>query len=289
MRRNLPLAAALVMLGCSANHPVIEDVDYDTATGSRTSMDVVVPNSASGAGAAVFLAHGGGWESGDKGDMRYLAQRLADLGYVAASVGYRLAPEGVHPKSSQDISCAWDHFIANAQVYGFDPNRVAVIGYSAGGHLVSLHATAQSLDAIASDCATPPSGIRPAAVVSSAGTQNLLDYSDDAVGFFLGGGKEEARAAWLEASPIQHVDPSDPPFLFVHGEGDLLVPLAQATKMQAALDEVGVDNRLMVIPCGGHVLNPSPGGGDPQAGSPLQSPEGFMVLVDFLSDTIGRP
>jgi acetyl esterase/lipase len=284
------LGVALLVCSCTPSHTVLEDVDYDDRTGQRTMMDVVIPDAAPGAGPAVFLVHGGGWKTGDKGNMRMEAERLADLGFVTTTVGYRLVPDGAYPASSQDVACAWDHFVGRANEYGFDAQRVAVMGYSAGAQLVSLHATGQSLDAIASDCAAVATGVRPAAVISSAGPQRLLDFPDgQGMRDYLGGSKEEARDQWIEASPIEHVDADDPPFLFVHGDGDVIVPIEHARKMQRALDEVGVDNRLFEIPGGGHLFNPGPGGGEPEGGAPSWSPEAFVVIEDFLYDTVGRP
>ncbi|MCO4763317.1 MAG: alpha/beta hydrolase [Myxococcales bacterium] len=284
------VALAAMVCACAPTHTVFEDIDYDPPTGARTRMDVFVPTSASGKGPAVFLVHGGGWETGDKGDMHIEAERLADLGFVTASVGYRLIPEGAFPASSQDISCAWRYFISLAKEHGFAPERVAMMGYSAGGHLVSLHATAQSLGSIASNCAAPATTIRPAAVISVAGVHDLLVYHDEkGVGDYLGGSKKAAPARWSEASPIAHVDSSDPAFLFVHGTDDGINPVEQARNMHKALGEAGVKSRLFELPGGGHLFNPGAGGGEPEGGAPSWSPEGFVVIEDFLYDTVGRP
>ena len=280
----------LLLSSCSSPEHQVITVDYDPKTGDRTTMDVMIPQGTSGANPAVFLVHGGGWEVGDKSAMRRMAEPLADLGYVTVSVGYRLIPEGVYPFSSQDVSCAWDFFIANAKEYNVDPKRVAVLGYSAGGHLTNLHATGQSVQSIANRCGVEKTTVRPAAAISSAGLSSLLDVNpDDTTETFLGGTKDAARATWIEASPITHVDPTDPPFLFVHGEDDVVVNHDQAKKMYDALKKAGVEARLMTIPGGGHLFNPGPGGGDSEGGSPEISPEGLVVIEAFLNDHLRTP
>ena len=284
------LLLVLFIISCSEVEHTIITVDYDPETGSKTKMDVIIPKKASGSGPAIFMVHGGGWETGDKNSLRPLAEYLADLGFVAVTVGYRLLPKGVYPLSSQDISCAWDSFITNAKQYGFDPKRVALFGYSAGAQLISLLATGESLQSIVNQCDTEATGIRPAAAISSAGILNLLDGAEDeTMQKYLGGGKDEARNTWIEASPITHVDKSDPPFLFIHGEGDVINPIEHSEKMYKALKDARVEAKLMVIPGGGHLFNPGPGGGDPMGGSPEQSPEALAVIEDFLYDQLGKP
>ncbi len=69
----------------------------------------------------------------------------------------------------------------------------------------------------------------------------------------------------------------------------IINPVEHSEKMYDALKAVGVTTRLMIIPGGGHMFNPGPGGGDLMGGSPVQSPEAFIVLKHFLYKQLGEP
>ncbi len=119
----------------------IEDVPYttlETANGARPlRCDIYRPDNDSIL-PAVIMIHGGGWNSGNRGLQRPLAQRLAAAGFVAIPVEYRLIPEALYPAGLHDIKTAIRFTRANAGRYGIDPERIAVAGCSAGAQLATL-------------------------------------------------------------------------------------------------------------------------------------------------------
>lgn len=286
--RSLALVSLLIASACSA--PVERTEVYDARFGAATSMDLFLPEDAPGASRpAVMLVHGGAWKYMHKERYRALGRRLARAGYVAASVEYRLIPDGVFPNAAQDVGCALSYLRNHADALGIDPNRIAAMGYSAGGHLVSLLGVSENVPSIAPDCdegATFP----PAAIISGAGPQDLLALSDTKiVREFLGGRPEDINDVYLAASPIFNVHPDMPPFLLIHGSTDLVVPTGQSERMRDAILEQGVEATLLLVRGGGHALEATGEWGDVNLQPPTESPEAWIAISAFLEHTVGRP
>jgi acetyl esterase/lipase len=286
--RNMIIATCWAALcGCS-NVVEIADVSYDDRHGQATTMDVFLPGQDGAGRPAVLLIHGGGWRSFSKESMNQPAERLAGAGYVTASINYRLVPDGAYPENIRDVMCALAFFQAQADEYGLDPGRMAVMGYSAGGHLASLLGVATDVPELASECdaGTP---LPPAAVISGAGPQDLTTLPEvDVIVEFLGGTPDEVPEHYVMASPISHVDASEPPFLFVHGTGDVFVKLEQSERMRDALESAGNTAQVLALQGGGHLFNPGPGG-DQQFALSTDTPEAWAAIIDFLDQTIGAP
>jgi acetyl esterase/lipase len=236
----------------------------------------------------VLLIHGGGWRSFSKDVYVDHGIRLADAGFVVASINYRLVPDGAYPEMMKDCLCALAFFRANALEYGLDPDRVAVAGYSAGGHLASLIAVAAEQPEFQPDCDAGPT-TAPNAVVAGAGPQDMHDLPQvDAVTEFLGGTSDDIPEIYDLASPMFHVRPLLPPFLFIHGDADVFVDIAHSERMRDALVAEGNSARLLSLHGGGHILNPSPDLGR-QAGviTSADSPEAWAAMLAFLDRTVG--
>ncbi|HVE79910.1 MAG TPA: alpha/beta hydrolase [Gemmatimonadaceae bacterium] len=229
------------------------DVTYATAGGQPLRLDIARPRGG-GPRPLVILLHGGGWSGGSRLSMRAEMLSFARRGYVAASVGYRLTqgPRNVFPAAVADVRCAVRFLRSHARSYGIDPRRIAAAGYSAGGHLASMLGAAAEVGGLDDGC--PLGGdARVAAVVSYAGPQDLrvtgpyTAEQERLVTTFLGvfSGDDPRTAA--AASPIVHVGHGDPPFLFVHGRDDPLVPVEHARRMTAALRRAGVPATVLEL------------------------------------------
>ncbi|MDF1561602.1 MAG: alpha/beta hydrolase [Deltaproteobacteria bacterium] len=284
------LLAVLSLLITACGGAIVErDVPYDDRFGQQTVMNLYLPGEGGAGRPGVMLIHGGGWRNGGRFHMRDLARRLARTGYVAANIEYRLAPEHPYPAAAQDSLCALAFFRAEAGRLGLDPDRVAVLGYSAGGHLAALIGVAPDLPGIQPDCAaggTPA----PAAVIGGAGVYDFdTDLTRDTfiVPNFMGGSIEELPEAWAEASPINHVEAGEPPFLMVAGTTDPL--LGQQRSMLSALRAAGNDARLLVVPGSGHSTGPGAGFTDRAVEQSVETPEAILAIFDFLAETVGAP
>jgi len=204
----------------------------------------------------VVLIHGGGWSAGERGHLRREMEMLAALGFAAASVDYRLLDDGAPnrwPVQIADARCAVRYLRRRAGALGLDPERGAAVGFSAGGHLAELLGTAPEVEGLDHACPDVETSPRVQAVVAYYAPADLRPearYSRAADGIltrFLGAprGRVPERAAL--ASPIVHVDPTDPPHLLLHGTRDTVVPLEQSEAMRDALRGAGVHAQLVVV------------------------------------------
>jgi acetyl esterase/lipase len=238
----------------------VRDVRYASPGGRPLSFDVTWSDAGPPA-PLVILLHGGSWSGGSPASLHDEMTALARRGYTAAAVEYRLtqAPRNVFPSAAADVRCALRTLRRDAARYHIAPERVAVLGYSAGGHLASLLGTGSDLRELdVGDCDAGGESVRVQAVVSYAGPQDLrvngpyTREQAEIVTNFLGvfPGDDPARARL--ASPIAHVSTGDPPFLLVHGTNDGLVPVEHARRMADALRRVGSPASVIELPRIGH-------------------------------------
>src|SRR5688572_2984507 len=213
----------------------------------------------------IILLHGGGWSGGSRASLHAEMRALARRGYTAATVEYRLTQgrQNVFPAAIADVRCALRALRRRAADYHIAPERVAALGYSAGGHLASLLGTGADVRGLDGDCgdANPTVGgddVRVQAVVSYAGPQDLrvngpyTREQAELVTAFLGVFPGNDLAIATLASPIAHVSAGDPPFLLVHGTEDDLVPVSHARRMVAALREAGTPASVLELRDVGH-------------------------------------
>jgi acetyl esterase/lipase len=248
--RLLPLCSALVLAltACAgsrerADYSVTEAVRY---AGSPVANDERVGDfyRPDGAGPfpAVLLVHGGSWQRGSRSEMVKFARRFAGAGYAVYNVDYRLAPEHRYPAQLDDVRAAFAWLHAHARSLAVDPQRIAVMGYSAGAHLALLLGLAESDGAP-----------RPRAVVAGAAPSDLTAYPNSPVLAALIGGTGAALPdVYADASPISHGSPDDPPVLLYHGALDAIVDVEQSRRLLEKLRSVEVAAQLLEEPWSGH-------------------------------------
>jgi len=234
---------------------VDEDVPYRVTPQRTLRADVYRPVDAE-APPVVVHAHGGAWRFGDKG-FRPLFGRLAAAGYATVDIQYRLSHEATYPGPVRDVAGAVRWVRATAEERGVDPARVALAGYSAGGHLAGLAATAPDLDAIQPDEFYPDADPSVDAFVGNAGVYDFTaeGYGDAAlIGQFMGGARSEHPDRYEQASPITHVDAAAPPALLCHGTEDRIVPFEQSERFAGALDDAGIPIDRLTVEGAGHLF-----------------------------------
>jgi acetyl esterase/lipase len=235
------------------------DVTYGQAYVERDSgplkCDVYVPRG-EGQFPGVLVVHGGAWRMGTRAQLSPVAQLLAERGFTAVAISYRLAPRYKFPAQIDDCKAAVRWMRREAAQWKIDPAQIGGFGYSAGAHLVALLGTTGPEDGLegAADPSTLPSTRLQA--VAAGGTPcdfRRIPPEVDGLAFWLGGSPRDEPEQYRLASPAAFVTPDDPPFFLFHGESDQLVPLVSPTEMQASLAAAGVPVELYVAPKLGHL------------------------------------
>lgn len=191
----------------------------------------------------VFI-HGGSWKKGDKDDYRKYLVDYANKGYITATVAYRFSQEAIFPAAMDDVVCAVKWLKSHAEDYHIDPDRVAVIGGSAGGHLAMLLGYHGNDPDYRGECDSLEADASVKAIVNLYGPVDLTtDFAINhpSVKQLIGADYSTATQAVYEAcSPIQYITSDDPPTLTFHGTLDEIVPIVQADMLDKALQEENV-------------------------------------------------
>ena len=204
----------------------------------------------------MIFVHGGGWLVNDKyADIGYMKKTVAEIvasGFALASIDYRFSTQAVFPAQMQDCNRAVSFLYDNADKYGFDKNRFAVMGFSAGGHLASLLGLAKNNNVSSFFMPGTNSQFNFKGVVDFYGPAELLLFpgSDDAKSpeaILLGAAPLARPDLSRIASPVTYVDKNDPPFLIIHGEKDEQVSTKQSRLLSAWLTVAGVPNELIIV------------------------------------------
>jgi pectinesterase len=225
--------------------PNRRDVEYGEAGGEKLLLDAHVPDG-DGTFPIAIIVHGGGWMSGDKRhDISELFEPLSRADFAWFSIDYRLAPENRWPACFDDVQTAIRWVKQHAAEFKGDPERIALIGYSAGGHLAALAGT----DADADTRVQAVVGLAPPAdlVVDNERRGGLTISTQSLFGFATTNIDDGARAVLKKNSPITYIKPGLPPFLLVQGDADRTVPYPQTLDFEAKLKAAGVSCDLMTI------------------------------------------
>jgi acetyl esterase/lipase len=228
--------------------------------GGRMQMDVVRPARGETPLPAIVCIHGGGFRAGTR--QRYLpvAYHLAQHGYVAAVVSYRLSPMAQFPAAVEDVKAAVRFLRANAARFQIDPDRIGAVGGSAGGHLALMLGLTEGVAEFEGSGPNEDYSSGVQAVVNFYGPTDLTKSyepgkSVDAakvLPMFLGGDLEHNRPAHVRASPLYWVSPNAAPTLTIHGTKDDYVAYEHGVWLNERLEAAGVAAKLETIDGAGH-------------------------------------
>lgn len=231
------------------------NIEYAVFDDTPQYLDLYQPTRA-GPHPGVVLVHGGGWKKGSRHQFQAMAVELAERGYVVANIDYRLSTEAKFPGAVQDTKAAVRWMRANSANHQIDPNRIAGIGGSAGGHLIAMAAlTGHSTQFNGDDNNPATSSELQAAIILGAGVDQF-SRAKSAPGpiencvLFFGGTYQEVPEVYHAASPITHVSKKSPPILMIDGELDR--PGERYPDFRKRLDEAGVPNEFLMIPAAKH-------------------------------------
>lgn len=221
----------------------ITNIEYGNVNGRALHLDLYRPKNLTRPAPALVFIHGGGWSKGKRQDYRVYVIDFAKRGYVTATISYRLTGEAKYPAQIEDAKNAIRFLRANAKQYGIDPNQMAAIGGSAGGHLSLMVGYTPEIKSLEGNGGNAEASSAVQAVVDFYGPTDLTDEvakSHDTIKNFFGGTYDEMKESYELASPIRHVDKNDPPTLILHGTIDELVPVEQSDRLVETLKAAGV-------------------------------------------------
>lgn len=247
----LVLALLPGALSAQPSAPVVTrtDVIYGRVEGSALLANLAYPDGPA-LKPAIISVHGGRWRAGNRTDASSIkVGQWAEFGFFAMSIDYRLVGGSPAPAAYLDLLCAirWVH--AHAEEYRIDPERIYLIGQSAGGQMVSLMATlGEAGHPRVGGWEKARTDVRAVISVAAAYELNTLSWGN--LWTPIAGNVEDARRL---ASPITHVSAATKPILVIHSDDDKPVPIQQAVNMVDKLKASGVHHRFVHFTDRGHM------------------------------------
>jgi acetyl esterase/lipase len=227
---------------------VEEGVVFGSGGGRELRCDVYHPPQAGTSRPALLLVHGGAWRQGDRSQLRGYGILLGREGYVCVACEYRLSGEATWPAQIQDVKAAIRWLRANHARLGVDPEKIAVSGNSAGGHLALVAGGTPDIPAFEGDGGNAGVSSRVAAVISFYGPSRLgrgaLPGTGSVVQELMGPAATEED--YRRASPLTYAGPAYPPALLIHGNRDETVPVGDSLRMYEALAAAGAEAELHI-------------------------------------------
>lgn len=266
--------------------PPLRGVKFATAGETPLSLDLYLPSGTSRALGLIIWVHGGAWRSGSRESIDLLG--MSARGWAIASVDYRLSPVARFPAQVHDIKAAIRYLRAHAGEHGYPASRFVIAGSSAGGHLAALVGVTNGhpeLEGKVGDHLGVSSDVQ--GIVSLYGASNLtsilaqstphgLSVRVPALELLLGAQPDAAMQLAKLASPVFHVDASDPPLFLSHGDRDPQMPIEQSRELEVAYQKLGLPVRFVVEHGAAH------------GGAAFTSPERLDEMDAFLRRELER-
>jgi len=233
-------------------------VEYSNPDDQHLQVNLARPKEGAGPFPAVVCIHGGGFRAGHRDAYNGLCLKLAERGYVAITVSYRLAPKYQFPAAVHDVKAAVRWLRANAKKYHVDPDRIGTTGGSAGGHLAQFLGVTEGIPEFEGSGGHPDQSSAVRCVVNVYGPSDFTQSYGKSVDaaevlpLFLGGNVEQERRRHILASPLYWVTPRAAPTLCIHGTEDKYVAHEQAVWLTDRLRAAEVPAELLTLPGAGH-------------------------------------
>ena len=271
------MTLTLLLAPAAFAQPRVEkNVVFGMYSGAALLMDVHRPVQSNGLG--LIIIPGSGWYMPQRYDapalkdnkyVAALASRFSEAGYTAFVINHRASPRFRYPAAIEDAQRAVRFIRHNASAYGVDGRRLGAWGASSGGHLAALLGTLDGAgDPNDSDPVNRESAKVQAVVAIFPATDlaSLRSMGTPHVGMFMGFFYPDPKSAppglirqdepeikaYRDASPTTHVTRDDAPFLLIHGDADVIVPLQQSDLLEQKLRSAGVEVQLIKVAGGQH-------------------------------------
>jgi acetyl esterase/lipase len=214
----------------SAKVKEVRNLTYCSTGGRSLHIDAFIPKiQPRKKKPGILIIHGGGWRSGNRTQHIPLAQRLAQAGYAAFTVEYRLSTEALYPAAIQDVKASLRWMRANAKRFDINPDKIAILGFSAGGQLAALVGATSANNVFEAGSCFRNYSSAVQAVVDIDGTLSFVhpesgegddSKSTSAASYWFGYGKKDNLVLWEQASPLTYAKGNKAPFLFINSSVD---------------------------------------------------------------------
>jgi acetyl esterase/lipase len=236
----------LAYSGCQKNGPVnlpatcLEKFNLPYGTDSLQRYDLFLPQGRDQNTKMIIIIHGGGWVSGEKEYIDYYAWKFSEFGFAAVCMNYRLANSSVHYQEMLDDIAAMITCVSkNSTQWGIGTGKIALFGYSAGGHLALLYSYSRD------------KGRKVGSVVSLAGPTDIQDsLLWESPGFFEEIGLMAGNTSpvtWDLANPVHFIGATNPATMLIHGTNDSVVPVSQSLKLRSLLTLSRAPVKLLLL------------------------------------------
>ena len=240
-----------------------ENIPYANDTLKKHLLDIYLPPVKKSSYPLIVWIHGGAWMLNDKyADMGYMTNTIKafiDSGYALASIDYRHRTTAAFPAQIRDCNQAIEFLYENGAQYSLDVSRIALIGFSAGGHLASLLALSNNNNVKAFYPNNEKPKFKINLVLDFYGPSDFLTLKGNEspdprspITLLLGATVADRPDLAKRASPVTYIDKNDPPFLIVQGEKDESVNPDQSILLSKKLKKAGVKNELIIVPGAPH-------------------------------------
>ena len=203
----------------------------------------------------IINIHGGGWKSGVKETQGGFSPYFK-AGFAVANMEYRLSGQASAPAAIEDTRCMLMYIINNAKQLNIDPNKIVIMGGSAGGHLALMGGLLGNDRRFDTNC-LGTENIKVAAIIDKYGIMDVWDWT------YGPEHKSSSPKLWLgdkandnefikSVSPISYLTKNSPPIFIIHGNVDPIVPYQQSVDLYKKLQELGVKSEFITVQGGGH-------------------------------------
>ena len=251
--RSVPFSILDLFRGVPTSGITVREYVYGRVRPKSLELDLYRAADAVGTQPLIVVVHGGSWNSGSRRQLPVMNRYLARQHYTVAAISYRHAPKWPFPAAVDDLFRAIDFLKANAAEFQIDATRIVLIGRSAGGQIALSAAYA---------------GREPAI----RGVVNLYGPTDLVVGYerpsrravldsktaledYLGGSPAQNPQGYAAGSPANHVNPTVPPTLLIHGALDPIVWPVHSELLVQRLQQAGVKHLYLRLPWATHGLD----------------------------------
>ncbi len=202
----------------------------------------------------IINIHGGGWNKGVK-ESQTGYNTFFKAGFAVANMEYRLSQQATAPAAVEDTRCMLIYLIQHSKELNINPEKIVIMGGSAGGHLALMGGLLANDSRFDTNCKGTPN-VKVAAIIDKYGIADVSDWS-------FGKLKSKSALQWLgekvsdkkfieSVSPISYVNKNSPPTFIVHGDADPTVPYQQSVELHKKLQEAGVKSVFITVTGGGH-------------------------------------